>query len=292
MKIAVKKLDDNKREVIVEVGGEIIKNKFEDVFKKVTQEAKIPGFRPGHAPRDLVEKHYGVTVHEQVLKELVPDIYNQAVDKEGLDVIELPEITDVKLDRENLAFKATVEVSPEIDIKNYKGIKIEYKKVTVTADDIKRSIDSVKESRKIEKVDDSFAKTLGYPNVQELEKAMERQIFLHKENQERQRIENEIILSVSKDQNFKIPKLLADRQLQDMLRQAKVDLAMKGVPRDKIEEQEKTMIAELEPEAVNQVKIYLILSAIAKKENIALDDHMPRHVMEFLLKEADWKEAA
>jgi len=121
---------------------------------------------------------------------------------------------------------------------------------------------------------------------------MERQIFLHKENQERQRIENEIILSVSKDQNFKIPKLLADRQLQDMLRQAKVDLAMKGVPRDKIEEQEKTMIAELEPEAVNQVKIYLILSAIAKKENIALDDHMPRHVMEFLLKEADWKEAA
>ena len=292
MKIAVKKLDDNKREIIVETGGDIIKNKFEDVFKKVTQEAKIPGFRPGHAPRDLVEKHYGATVHEQVLKELVPDIYNQAVDKEGLDVIELPEITEVKLDRENLAFKATVEVSPDIDIKNYKGIKIEYKKITVAADDIKRSIDSVKESRKLEKVDDGFAKTLGYPNVQELEKAMERQIFLHKENQERQRIENEIILSISKDQNFKVPKLLAERQLQDMLRQAKVDLAMKGVARERIEEQEKTMLSELEPEAVNQVKIYLILSAVAKKENITLDDHMPRHVMEFLLKEADWQEAA
>ena len=292
MKIAVKKLDDNKREIIVEVGGEIIKNKFEDVFKQVTQEAKIPGFRPGHAPRDLVEKHYGATVHEQVLKDLVPDIYNQAIDKEGLDVIELPEISDVKLDRENLAFKATVEVSPEIDIKNYKGIKIEYKKISVAVDEIKRSIDSVKESRKLEKIDDSFAKTLGYPNLQELEKAMERQIFLHKENQERQRIENEIILSVSKDQNFKVPKLLVERQLQDMLRQAKVDLAMKGVPRDKIEEQEKTMVTELEPEAMNQVKIYLILSAIAKKENITLDDHMPRHVMEFLLKEADWKEAA
>jgi FKBP-type peptidyl-prolyl cis-trans isomerase (trigger factor) len=231
-------------------------------------------------------------VHEQVLKDMVPDIYNQAIDKEGLDVIELPEISDVKLDRENLSFKATVEVSPEIDIKDYKGVKIEYKKITVAADEIKRSIDSVKESRKLEKIDDSFAKTLGYPNLQELEKAMERQIFLHKENQERQRIENEIILSVSKDQNFKVPKLLVERQLQDMLRQAKIDLAMKGVARDKIEEQEKTMVTELEPEAMNQVKIYLILSAIAKKENIALDDHMPRHVMEFLLKEADWKEAA
>jgi len=292
MKISVKKLDDNKREIIVETGGDIVKNKFEDVFKKMAQEAKIPGFRPGHAPRDLVEKHYGAHVHEQVLKELVPDIYNQSIDKEGLDVIELPQITDVKLERENLAFKATVEVSPEIDAKNYKGIKIDYRKIEVAADDIKRSIDSVKESRKVEKADDSFAKTLGYPSMQELENAMERQIFLHKENQERQRIENEIILTISKDLNFKVPQLLVERQLQDMLRQAKVDLAIKGVPREKIDEQEKVMLSELEPEARNQVKIYLILSAIAKKENIVLDDHMPRHVMEFLLREADWKEAA
>ena len=46
---------------------------------------------------------------------------------------------------------------------------------------------------------------------------------------------------------------------------------------------------ELEPEAAKQVKIYLILAAIAKKENIAQDDHMPRRVMEFLLREANWK---
>ncbi|MGA2774516.1 MAG: trigger factor [Candidatus Omnitrophota bacterium] len=292
MKISVKKLDDNKREIIVEAGDDIVKNKFEDVFKKITQEAKVPGFRPGHAPRDLVEKHYGSAVHEQVLKELVPDIYNQAIDKEGLDVIELPQITDVKLNRESLILKATVEVSPEIEVKNYKGIKIDYRKVEVTADDIKRSIDSVKESRKLEKADESFAKTLGYPSMQELEKTFEKQIYLHKENQERQRIENEIILNISKGLDFKVPQLLVERQLQDMLRQTKVDLAIKGVAREKIEEQEKTMLSELEPEARNQVKIYLILSAIAKKENITLDDHMPRHVMEFLLREADWKEAA
>ena len=290
MKTSVKKLDQNKSEIIVELDGDIIKNKFEDVFKKIAQEAKVPGFRPGHAPRDLLEKHYGAHAHEQALKELVPDIYNQAVDKEGLDVIELPEITDVKLTRENLTFKATVEVSPEIDAKNYKGIIINYKKIIVTADDIKRSIDSVKESRKIEKIDDSLAKALGYPNMQELEKCIERQIFLHKENQERQRIENEIVLNISKDLNFKIPQLLINRQLQDMLRQAKVDLALKGVSREKIEEQEKSMLASLEPEAKNQVKIYLILSAIAKKENIPLDGHMPRNVMEFLLREAEWKE--
>ena len=48
----------------------------------------------------------------------------------------------------------------------------------------------------------------------------------------------------------------------------------------------------MRPEAKRQVKVYLVLSEIAKKENIPLDDHMPHQVMEFLLREADWKEVS
>ena len=76
-----------------------------------------------------------------------------------------------------------------------------------------------------------------------------------------------------------------------MLRQAKLDLVLKGIPREKIDEEEKKMLGELEPEAKKQVKVYLVLAEIAKKENIPQGDHMPRQVMEFLLKEADWTEA-
>jgi len=89
---------------------------------------------------------------------------------------------------------------------------------------------------------------------------------------------------------FKLPQGLVSRQTQDMLRQTKIDLAMKGLDRDKIEEQEKMILAGIEPEARKQVKIYLILAAIAKEEKIPIDDHMPAKVMEFLLKEADWQE--
>ena len=74
-----------------------------------------------------------------------------------------------------------------------------------------------------------------------------------------------------------------------MLRQAKLDLALKGIQREKIEAQEEKMLKDLEPEAKRQVKVYLILSSIAKRENIPVDEHMPRKVMELLLKEADWK---
>lgn len=292
MKTEVKKLDETKRELIVEVDGDIVKNKFEDVFTRIAKEAKVPGFRPGHAPRDILEKNYSATVHEQVLKELVPDIYNEAIGKEGLDVIENPEISDVKLDKNNLSFKATVEVGPEIKLKSYKGIKVNYKKIAISQDEVKRNIDSLKESRKVDVIDDSFAKSMCYPDLAELEKALERQIYIHKENHERQRIESEIVDSMTKDLNFKVPQSMVERQLQDLVRRAKVDLAMKGFPRDKIDEQEKEMRKNLEAEARSQVKVYLVLSEIAKKENIPQDEHMPARVMELLLKEADWKESA
>lgn len=314
MKTEVKKIDSTKREISIEVSGDIVKNKFEDVFKQIGQEAKVPGFRPGHAPRDILEKHYSSYAHEQVLKELIPDVYHQAVEKEGLDVIGLPNISDVKLERSSLSFKAQVEISPEIAVGNYKGIKVNYQKISVSSEEIKRNLDGLKESRKAEVmpnvvtpadslrhpeetphrdtafgIDDSFAKSLGYPNLAELEKAVERQIYLQKENQSRQKIENEIVESITKDIDFKVPQVLVNRQLQDLIRQAKVDLALRGLPREKIDEEEKRLSSELEPEAKKQVKIYLVLSAIAKKENIPLDDHMPARAMEFLLREANWQ---
>lgn len=289
MKTEIKKIDSTKRELNIEVSGDAVKNKFEDVFGRIAKEAKVAGFRPGHAPRDILEKHYASSAHEQVLKELVPDVYHQAIAKEGLDVIELPEITDVRLDREKLSFRATVEITPEIAVRDYKGIKVHFKNISVAPEEIKRSVDSLKEARKTDLMDDNFAKSLAYPNLAELEKAVERQLFSQKDNEERQRIENEIIEAVLKDLNFKVPQSLINRQLQDLIRQSKVNLALKGVPREKIDEQEEALSKELMPAAEKQVRVYLVLSAIAKKENMPQDDSLPRRVMEFLLKEANWQ---
>ncbi|MCX5702517.1 MAG: trigger factor [Candidatus Omnitrophica bacterium] len=291
MKTEVKKLDSIKRELNIEVNGEIVKNKFEDAFKKISKEAKVPGFRVGNVPRDILEKNFSSDVHNIVLKELIPDVYNQAIKKEGLDVVELPEISEVKLDRNALSFKATVEVSPEINIRNYKGTKVSYKKMAASPDEVKRNIDALKEKRKAETIDDNFAKGLGYANLSELENAIQAQIYIQNDNLQRQKIENEIIEQIIKDLDFKLPQSLINRQLQDMVRQAKLDMALKGTPREKIDEQENKISSELEPEAKRQIKVYLVLSEIAKKENITVDDHMPHRVMEFLLREANWQES-
>ena len=290
MKTEVKKIDSTKREINIEVSGDIVKNKFEEAFKKINNEAKVSGFRTGHVPRDILEKNFSSAANEFVLKELIPEIYSKAIEKESLDVIDMPDITDVKLDRNTLSFKAGVEISPEINVKDYKGIKIGYKKIEVTLDDIKRFVDSLKESRKIDTVDDSFARSLGYPGLTQLEKFVETQLYIQKQNQEHKRIENEMIENLIKDLDFKIPQSMVNRQLQEMVRQAKLDMALKGMPREQIDEREKNITEELAPEAKKQVKIYLVLSEIARKENIPLDDHMPQRVLEFLLKEAGWSE--
>lgn len=292
MKTEVKKLDSNKREITIEVSGDIVKNKFADVFSQISKEAKIPGFRPGHAPRDILEKKYSSHAHELVMKELIPQLYGQAIDKEGLEVLELPNISEVKLDRMTLSFKAQVEVSPEIPLKNYKGVKVIYKKIEVSPEAIKRNTDSLKVARKVDVMDNNFARSLGYPNLTELEKALERQIYIQEENLQRQKIEKEIVENITHGLDFKLPQSLVNRQLQDLVRQAKLDLALKGSTREKIEEQQNLLTQQLEPEAKAQVKIYLVLAAIAKRENIPIDDHMPRRVMEFLLKEANWIESS
>ncbi len=288
MNTEVTKIDGTKRSINVEVTGEIVKNKFEEIFKKIGQEAKIPGFRLGYAPRDMLEKKYSSTANELVLKDLIPDLYKNAIEKESLDVIDMPEISEIKLDRNALSFKAEVEVKPEINIKKYKGIKLGYRKVEVSPEDIKRNVDSLKEHRKIDNIDDNFARSIGYFSLSELEKSIETQLFIQKQNQQRKSMEEKIIDDIIKDLDFKVPQTLVNRQLEELKRQVKLDMALKGVPKEKIEERGKTLSQELYEEAKKQIKVYLTLSEIAKKENIPQDEHTSQKVIEFLLREADW----
>lgn len=290
MKTEVKKIDSIKRELNIEVTGEIVKNKLEDVYKKIAQEARVKGFRPGHIPRDILEKNYASLAQEQALKELIPDIYSQAIEKEGLQVIGLSEISDVKLQAHTLSFKACVELSPQIELKDYRGIKINSEKISVTAEEVKLSLDALKESRKKEIISDIFARELGYPNLADLERVLEAQLFLQKDNQRRKRLKAGIISHITKDLDFKLPPTLVERQLEDLVREAKLDLALKGVPKERLAEQENELRKNLELQAKEQVKIYLVLAAIAKNENIPQGEDMSDKVMEFLLREADWQE--
>jgi len=290
MKTDIKKLDNSKVELNIEVGSELIKAKFDKVYGRLQKEIRIPGFRPGKAPRDIIQKHHANLARQEALKELVPEAYKKAIEKENLDVVDLPKISDIQFQELSLSFKATVEIKPCVKIKDYKGLKIKFKKTEVTKGELTRYVDSLKENRQIKEYDERFAKRLGYPDIMNLEKALESQILIQKESANRQDVELQIIQQLIKGASLSLSSSLVNRRFEELLSEAKVNLALQGKTKEEIATLEPELETKLKPEAENQVRIFLILEEIAKQEGIPQDNQMSQRVMEFLLAEANWEE--
>lgn len=290
MKVETKKVDATKIELEIKVPQEMVKKKFDEVYERIGKEAKIPGFRPGNAPRDILEKHHGRLAREEVIKDLIPEAYKHSIEKEKIGVVELPEISEVKLESNILSFKAMVEVRPEIGVKDYKNLRLKYEKVTVLPEEIDKAIDNLKSTRKIEAIDDSLAKRLGYKTVNEMRQSVERQLYAQKESDLRYKLQDDLIKQVLAKVNFRIPASLIQRRLEELTRQAKTQMAMRGAVPEQIIAQEDKLKEELQPDAQLQVKTFLVLDEIAKKEGIPESGHRTQDVIEFLLSQANWVE--
>lgn len=287
MKVEAKKLDAGKVQLDIEVPQETVKKKFEEVYEKVGKEARIPGFRPGKAPRDILEKHHGRLIQDEVIKGLIPEAYRGSIEREKIDVVEMPEISQVKLESHILSFRAVVEVKPQIEIKDYKNIKLKYKKIAVGPQEIDKSLDSFKESHKISALDDKFAKGLGYITLVDMRSSIERRLLTQKEDELRRQLQEDLLKQILDKARFRVPPSLIDQRLEELVKDAKVQLALRQVPREQIASHDEKLRKELLPEAESQVKTFLVLEAIAKKENIADTEHLTQRTIEFLLSEAN-----
>ena len=290
MKVEAKKLDASKVQLDIEVPQETVKKKFEEVYEKVGKEARIPGFRPGKAPKDILEKHHGRLIQDEVIKGLIPEAYRGSIEREKIDVVEMPEISQVKLESNILSFRAVVEVKPQIEIKDYKNIKLKYKKIAVGPQEIDKSLDSFKESHKISALDDKFAKGLGYKTLADMRASIERRLLTQKEDELRRQLQEDLLKQISDKARFKVPPALIARRLEELVKDAKVQLAIRQVPREQIASHDDKLRKELLPEAETQVKTFLVLEEIAKKENITDAEHLTKRTIEFLLSEANWIE--
>ena len=290
MKVEAKKLDASKVQLDIEVPQETVKKKFEEVYEKVGKEARIPCFRPGKAPKDILEKHHGRLIQDEVIKGLIPEAYRGSIEREKIDVVEMPEISQVKLESNILSFRAVVEVKPQIEIKDYKNIKLKYKKIAVGPQEIDKSLDSFKESHKISALDDKFAKGLGYKTLADMRASIERRLLTQKEDELRRQLQEDLLKQILDKARFRVPPSLIAQRLEELVKDAKVQLAIRQVPREQIASHDDKLRKELLPEAETQVKTFLVLEEIAKKENITDAEHLTQRTIEFLLSEANWIE--
>ena len=293
MKIETKKIDACKREISIEIPKELVSQKFDEIYKEIGKKVQIKGFRPGKAPRDILESRHSDLAREEVLKDLIPSTYKQAIEKEKLDPVDLPEVSDVQFKENVISFKAKVEIRPEVKIKNYKSLRVKRKKTKVSGEDIDKSLDSLKKSQGLDDkaaIDDAFAKGLGHSNLADLKENIKKQMEIIKDQQARQDVENQIIEQLLKNSSFELPESSVRKQLDYMVKDAKMRLSYQGMKKEDVEAKDKELREQLKEEAKKAVRIYFILDKIAQLENLEVkeEDQLSKKVMEFLLKEAQW----
>lgn len=289
MNTTVKKIGKSKLELNIQTGKDTVKQKYEQVYAQITKEAKVPGFRPGKVPRDIIEKRFRDTARSSVMQGLVEDLYSQAVKEQNIFVINHPEVSDINLGNSGFSFKAVVEVKPEVKVTKYKGIKINREKVEITDVKVKEALENIKKEKNIEQLNDDFAKSLGYPSLANLEEVIKNQLFIAASENSRRRHEAQLIEFLIANAELDLPQSFIERELKERLRMIEYRFTQQGVGKEEIEKKKKDMEKDLRETAIKDIKVYFILDKIANLENINIDDKQgTTKVMEFLLKSAKW----
>ncbi|WP_428835162.1 trigger factor [Rhodococcus pyridinivorans] len=147
MKSTVEQLSPTRVRINVEVPFEELQPDFDRAFKALAGQVRIPGFRPGRAPRKILEARVGRgAVLDQVINEAIQSRYSEAVTANDVKVISQPEIDVTKLeDNVELAFTAEVDVRPEITLPDFSEIAVTVDPVEITDEDIAEQLLSLRQ---------------------------------------------------------------------------------------------------------------------------------------------------
>ena len=161
MSLTKKELTDkNLYELEISVDHETFEAAVSRVYKKQVGKFNVPGFRKGKAPRSIIEKMYGKGFfYEDAINDVLPEAYESAIKEAELDVVGRPEFDIKSIDENGAVLTAKVYVKPEVEIKDYKGIKATRKVEPVTDEEINAEIATVqnRNSREIEVTDRAAA---------------------------------------------------------------------------------------------------------------------------------------
>jgi trigger factor len=147
VKTTVSPLEGNKVRLSVEVDEDEFDRAISDAYRKIAREVRIPGFRPGKAPRKVLERRLGSQVgREQALSDALPEYYAQALVEHDVDAIDSPDI-DITSGQEDgpVAFDAVVEVRPEVQVPGYGGLRVEVTRPTVTDEEVDAQVDRMRQ---------------------------------------------------------------------------------------------------------------------------------------------------
>ncbi len=251
--------------------------------------AELPGFRKGKAPEKMVVEKVGEAhILEEAAERALKVAYPKALEEHKVDAIGRPEIRIKKLARGNpLEWEAEVTILPAITLPDYAAIARKKnaekpEEVVVTAEEIEKSLEWLKNSRKEKKEDgtevvpelnDEFAETLGnFSTLAELRSTVETNMKLEKEMKARETRKMALLGAVRAETNIDIPDLLIDAEREKMAAELRHSIESMGMQwEDYLTHIKKTgedLKKEWQKDAEIRVASALVLREIAKREQI------------------------
>ncbi len=149
MNVTVTDTSETRKDLVVTVSGDEIAAEEARVLKAFIKEAKIPGFRPGKAPEQIVRSRYRKALKEELNRAMNAKVYQEATENSKLDVYSVVSFNeqDAFTPGQEVSVDLTVDITPEFELPNYKGVEIKAKKVEVSDEEVDKAIDNIRGQR-------------------------------------------------------------------------------------------------------------------------------------------------
>ncbi len=140
-------LESKKVKLEIKVDPETFEKGMQTSYLKNRKNIAIPGFRKGKVPRKVLERYYGEAIlYEDAINEIFPDLYDDAVKETGIEPVGRPDVDIVQIgEGQDLILSAEVDVKPEVELGQYKGIEVEKVEVDVTEDEVDHQLEHLQE---------------------------------------------------------------------------------------------------------------------------------------------------
>src|SRR6202008_1543880 len=146
MKVDVERKPDSVSTLQIELPPEEVSKEWDAIANSFARFAKIPGYRPGKAPRAVIEKRFRKEIQDELTKKLVSKSYHEAVEQEQLRVASLTNIEDIEFgDDKSMRFRATVVTAPEFELPDYKEIPVQLPDTKISEADVGAAIERLRD---------------------------------------------------------------------------------------------------------------------------------------------------
>ena len=144
MKTNTKNLDKCQLELTVNLDADEIKAIVKDVERVFLREAKLPGFRPGKAPIEVIRREFASALKQEVERAMFQNNYADAVKAEAIEEVALADVKDMAYTAEGGSFTAIIDIKPKFKLPTYKGLKISKNDTAVKDDEVAKQVENLR----------------------------------------------------------------------------------------------------------------------------------------------------